>query len=376
MLSIRYTNPTSDGSGYASCGRSYIKALIDYGHDVTINQVSFEAARPDLGDFYSYLNPNLNRSIDYEFNIIHLTPEQYPTHFQYGKINVGLTVWETTRIPQLWVESCNRMDAIIVPCEWNVEVFRNSGVTVPIYCVPHVVCFDGKEIVPEFTVDGVPNDVFKFYSIFQFVERKDPVSLLKAYWHAFSEKDKVALILKTYRSDYSQSEKQVVIDTIRRIKASMPMPETQGYASVYLVTDMLSVDEIIGLHKYGDCFVNLNRSEGFGLPEAEAIVLGKPVIVTGFGGVLEFLNDENSLLVNYTLTPVSGMPHIPWYTGDQLWAQADVLDAAKKMRYIYDNRNIIDTLTSKKGDVANKLSYHGIAKLFTNVLEDIKQHRS
>ena len=372
MYKIRYTNPTSDGSGYASCGRSYIKALIDYGHDISINQVSFEAARPDLGEFKDYIMPNIQRPNGHTINLVHLTPEQYPIHWQSGKINVGFTVWETTKIPQLWVECCNKMDAIIVPCEWNVKVFRDSGVNVPIFCVPHVVDYTGHEDVEEFGVDSVPADAFKFYSIFQFVERKDPVSLLKAYWHAFTEKDNVALVLKTYRSDYSAGEKQIVIDTIKRVKASMPMPQDRGYPPVYLITDMLSVDEITGLHKYGDCFVNLNRAEGFGLPEAEAAVLGNPVIVTGFGGVLEYLDDSNSLLVDYTLTPVSGMPNIPWYTGDQLWSQANVYHASQLMRKLYEDRNLYDTISRNcVKSVKPKLSYEAIGKLYTKVLDEI-----
>ena len=373
MHKIRYTNPVLDGSGYAACGRTYIKALIDKGHDVTINQVTFEAARPDIGEFTEYINPNIGRNIDYDINLIHLTPEQYPIHMQHGKINVGFTVWETTKIPQLWVECCNKMDAIIVPCKWNVEVFRDSGVVVPIYCVPHVVDYQGKDAdVPPFSVDGVPDGAFKFYSIFQFVERKDPVSILKAYWHAFTAGDNVALILKTYRSDYSDAEKQIVIETIKRLKASIPMPSGVIHAPVYVITDMLSVDEITGLHKYGDCFVNFNRAEGFGLPEAEAAVLGNPVIVTGFGGVLEYLNNGNSLLVDYTLTPVSGMPHIPWYTGDQLWAQANVYHASELMKQIYNDRELYDRVSkSAKQTVGEQLSYDSIGNLYSEVLDSI-----
>jgi glycosyltransferase involved in cell wall biosynthesis len=33
-----------------------------------------------------------------------------------------------------------------------------------------------------------------------------------------------------------------------------------------------------------DCYVSLHRSEGFGLTIAEAMLLGKPVIATRYGG--------------------------------------------------------------------------------------------
>ena len=371
-LKLRYVNPVLDSSGYAACGRSYIRALIEAGNDVSINQVSFEEARPELGSYADYILPNIDKNNNYDVNIVHLTPEQYPIHLQYGKVNIGFTVWETTKIPDLWVECCNSMDAIIVPCEWNVKVFRNSGVTVPIFCVPHVVDLGDIDTVPEFSVDGVSNTSFKFYSICQFTERKDIISLLKAYWYAFDSNDDVVLILKTYRSNYSDSETKVVIETIKRIKAIMPMPDGRGYPRVNVITDMLSVDEITGLHKYGDCFVSLNRAEGFGLPEAEAATVGNPNIVTGFGGVLEFLNNTNSLLVNYTLTPVSGMPHIPWYKGDQLWAQADVEHAALCMRKIFDDKELYNNLSKNSIEqVSNKLSSKNIGELYTKTIMDI-----
>jgi glycosyltransferase involved in cell wall biosynthesis len=53
-----------------------------------------------------------------------------------------------------------------------------------------------------------------------------------------------------------------------------------------------------------DCYVSLHRSEGFGLGLAEAMLLGKPVIATGFSGNLEFMKPTNSFLVSYNLVPI------------------------------------------------------------------------
>ena len=53
-----------------------------------------------------------------------------------------------------------------------------------------------------------------------------------------------------------------------------------------------------------DCYVSLHRSEGFGLTPAEAMYLGKPVIATAYGGVMEFMTPENAYLVDHTMTRV------------------------------------------------------------------------
>ena len=49
---------------------------------------------------------------------------------------VAYTMFEATKLPPGWAAEINRYArALIVPCAWNVEVFRANGVTVPIRVV-------------------------------------------------------------------------------------------------------------------------------------------------------------------------------------------------------------------------------------------------
>ena len=371
MLKLKYWCPLFDCSGYASCSRHYVKALIDRGVNITLSPVSFEKERPNLGSTGEYLSKFINILSDYDINLIHLTPEHYPLYKEKGKVNVGYTVWETNKLHSKWVDYCNCMDAILVPCEWNVKVFKDSGVTVPVYCVPHVVDVTEHNNIKEFKVNGPSQNDYIFYSIFQFNQRKDPLSLLQAYWKAFNSKDNVALVIKTYMNGYSNKEKQIIIQTIKELKQTILMPEGKDFAPVYLVLDLLTDNEILGLHKYGDCFVSLNRGEGFGLPEAEAAATGNPVITTGYGGVNQFLDKNNSYLLKYSLVPVMRQRML-WYTFDQLWAQADICDAASTMYYVYKNQNA----AKKKGMLArtnmkDNFNYEVIGKLYVDTLEKI-----
>lgn len=371
MLKIKYWSAFFDSSGYGSCSRHYVKALNGCGADLTLSPVSFEKTRPDLGEFGEYLNKYVSRYIDYDINLIHLTPEHYPLYKEDGKINVGYTVWETSKIHHDWIGYCNCMDAIIVPCEWNVNVFRDSGVTVPIYCVPHVVNTEGINEIKEFPVAGPSENDYIFYSVFQFNERKDIASLLKAYWCTFTKEDEVALVIKTHINSYTDEEKNTIIKIIKNIKRGIQLPRGKEFAPMYLILDILSNDAMIGLHKWGDCFVSLNRAEGFGLPEAEAAAAGNPIIVTGYGGVNQFLDNKNSYLLDYMLVPVTGNNNL-WYTSDQLWAQSDICDAVETMRFVYKHKEA----AKQKGllaqeNIKDNFNYETIGNLYLKTLEKI-----
>ena len=64
----------------------------------------------------------------------------------------------------------------------------------------------------------------------------------------------------------------------------------------YLDRD-LGPDELAGVYTACNCLVHPYRGEGFGLPIAEAMASGLPVIVTGYGAALDFCNEENAYLV-------------------------------------------------------------------------------
>src|SRR5438128_8701674 len=52
-----------------------------------------------------------------------------------------------------------------------------------------------------------------------------------------------------------------------------------------------------GLYTACQSLVHPYRGEGFGLPIAEAMASGLPVIVTGYGAALDFCNDDNAFLL-------------------------------------------------------------------------------
>lgn len=343
MVGVKYVGPINDFSGYGEASRNYIFSLHQKGIPVTVSPRNFDPNPPAITDpeKKEILASLVGKKIPYDVVIIHLTPDLYPMYAEKGKYNIGFSAWETTLIHPKWVHSCSVLDEMWTPCDWNVKAFKDSGLKMPVLKVPHGIdqgMFDGLE-EKEFKVKGLSPSTFKFYSIFQWIYRKNPEGLLRAYFNAFDDSDDVALVLKTYRAGVTR-DKGYIRDRILDIKKDMNIGH---YPKVILIGDLLSKTQMLGLHLFGDCCACLHRGEGWGLPLFEAGLAGNPVVATGVGGNVEFMKEDNSYLVDSQMTFVSNMSTFnPWYLGNQQWAEPDLINAAHLMRDVYDNREAAD----------------------------------
>lgn len=368
---IKYISPAFDNSGYAQASRGNILALHRAGVPITLSPVSFEYANPELGEAGVILKSLVNKDIDYNIVIVHTTPEFWSAHKEVTKTMIGYTVWETDKLHPDWAPYINaNVSKCLVPCEWNRDVFKRSGVEVPIGVVPHGIDTNyASSDNTTFSISGLNEDTYVFYSIFQWQERKNPAGLIKSYLHAFHNGEDVALVLKTYRSSYDDKEKEAVRQLIGYTKYMSPVVGGT-HPPIFLIPNMLSDSEIRSLHRRGDCYVSLDRGEGFGCVPFEAGASGNPVIITGIGGALEYAKPDNSYLVNYNLTPVANMPVCPWYSVDQLWAEPDLYDASTKMRHVYAHRDEAKDRGAKlQKYIRNNMTWDHIG---TRLIEEIR----
>ncbi len=104
-----------------------------------------------------------------------------------------------------------------------------------------------------------------------------------------------------------------------------------------LITDELNEEDMLRLHHRGDCYVSLCRSEGWGLGAFDAAGYGNPVIITGFGGQLEYLPGDLAFLVNYKIVPVSDRIGKASYSTNQNWGEPDILHASRLMRWVFEH---------------------------------------
>lgn len=323
-------------SGYAEAARNYVLSIHKKGYPITVQPISFEQTHPDLGKNAEILRGLVNNRILYDKVIIHCTPDLWRNFVPHesNKHIIGFTVWETSNLHPLWTQSCAQAREVWLPCDWNLQVFRDSGVTVPLYKIPHATEIPNLSVLPNFNLEGISENTFVFYSIFQWQERKNPYGLLNAYLAAFNKNEDVVLVLKTYTKEANDNK-----DELRKqIVNFRSFLNLDNYPRMYLLVENLSKEAMLALHKRGDCFVLLQRAEGWGLPHFEAASCGKPIITPSYGGQTEFLKEDNSYLLDYHLTPVGGMPWSPYYKGDQWWCEPNAKQAVETLRYVYHNR--------------------------------------
>jgi glycosyltransferase involved in cell wall biosynthesis len=342
-----------DNSGYGQAAIGYVRALVNAGAAVewipirnvadgarvvardAIPLLGEAADSPGLVDLPALLAATA-APIDPAVVATWCVPELWPALQLPGRRNVGMTVWETDRIPAHWRGLLHAVDALVVPSAFTRDVFVGSGVRVPVTVVPHVrrhawSSFTGPELAAAREGFGIPSNAFVFYNIGTWDPRKDPAFLLQAFAQAFGDSDDVVLVLKVPPQGYGDppyySQRPTTVlaeEVLTRLQDLLGRPLPR----IVLLPYELNLRGIDLLHALGDCYVSFSHGEGFALGAFDAATRGIPVVMTDWGGQGEYLGTGHSGLVASRRVPVPVFPPSqPSYWPSQRWAQVSLDDA-------------------------------------------------
>lgn len=281
----------------------------------------------------------------YAINLLHVNADQVPNVFSQlgeryfaGKYNIGYWFWELSDFPRKWFGAFDYFNEIWVASDFLLDAISKVS-PVPVVKIPVSIDFTVKKNLTRASL-GIEDDIFIFLNIFDaksFPERKNPMALIDAFATAYNDFGcrRSLLILKMSNTE----ENPQLLDAIKE--------KTNGL-TVIIINEYFDRDQIYDLISLSDCYVSLHRSEGFGLPLAEAMYLGKPVIATGYSGNMDFMNINNSYLVKYGLVEIE--KDIGPYEKGSAWAEPDTAQAAELMYFVYSNRGD----AAKTGDIASQ----------------------
>jgi glycosyltransferase involved in cell wall biosynthesis len=228
--------------------------------------------------------------------------------------------WEESAFPQRFVKDFNAgLDLITVMSEFVRNVLHRNGVHVPI----EVVGLGANHVLSESAkpVGRVQGDSFDFLHVSSCFPRKAPEVLIRAFCAEFTRRDDVRLIIKTFANPHNEVAK--IFDEIGA--------EYPRHAPIEIVWEPLDIGEMRYLYEHAGCLVSASRGEGFGLPAAEAMILGCPVIATVYSGQADICNQENCWPVQYELVPAC--THLT--EGRSLWANPIVDSLRAQMRTVF-----------------------------------------
>jgi glycosyltransferase involved in cell wall biosynthesis len=373
-------------SGYGVAGRRLMLALDGVGVDLTYTPMVRAGggryyaplATPTLGD--PELDPLLGSSGPFETVVGHLAPEYYPLlRSEYPQATlVAHTVWETDRLPEHWLPLMEIPDLLVVPCRWNAETIQASGISTPVEVVPHVATVPRRRTSP--TWDWITGDVFVFYTIANWTTRKTVWNTIRAYLEAFRSGEPVLLLVKTSQLDFTYSGNpptELIQPGTTPWAVAQALKDYRDPAPVQLVTRELSEEELQALHTRGDCFVSLCRSEGWGVPSFDAAAYGNPVVITGFGGQLDYLDADTAFLVDYELVSVDDPLGAPSFTPDQNWAEPSVTHGAELLRRAYeDPEGARERARELSRRILTSYRPQAIAEAFVRTLAQARETRS
>ena len=265
---------------------------------VTLNYFEFEG--------YGRLKNLLKKYI--EFNPISknelVLAYPHPRENPNGK-TIYHTVFEADKLPDKWVEPANQADALIVPAPFVKEVFRNSGVNVPIYVIP--------EGTDEWEPFPAPVGEFTFLHFDATSEnyRKGTDLVIRAFLDLFANREGFRLIIKGHDRE---------------------RPEEKRYPNIKYIYKTLPREELTNLMEKAHCFVFPSRGEGFALPPLEMMAHGVPTIVSD--------NSAMSAYAQYAI-PVKTERLIPsqydiWECEGH-WFEPSLEDLKEKMLMVYYN---------------------------------------
>jgi len=184
--------------------------------------------------------------------------------------------------------------------------------------------------------------------------------LIKTFSTVFKylPKDKrPGLILKTSHAGFSVIDRENTREKIENI-----IKDLKDVPPIYLLHGDLKEDEMAQLYNHPKIKVMLSftKGEGYGRPLAEFATTGKPIIVSKWSGLIDFLPSENTVFLDGQLTDVHQSAADKFLLKESKWFTVNYSDAANKIYQVfndYDNHlkkssglrtNILTNFTMEK----------------------------
>ena len=359
-------------SGYCNHTRGLANALNKI-HDVKLTTQLPDKWELDCNDSELQM---INRTDDLErINIIIDLPHNWNQYLS-KKHNIGFLVFEGDKIPlswidcikdkrvtQVWVPSTHVFDAIknTLTEDYSRQINKNK-----VKIVPHGVDLDVFFPSEQTEKEGVQTPrTFTFLCNKGFRNELDRGGIqhaIKAFLNEF-KKGEAKLMIKLNLA-YAMSPEalnEIIIKYYKETKK--PKSEMPEIMAIY---ENLSPKQLSIMYNQCDVLLNPTEGEAFSLPCIEAMVCGKPVITTNFGGQIDYIDNINGWLIDYELHEVQ---HELIYEGIQ-WAKPNIEMLQNAMRDAVNNNKSVINKGAQALSTAKNYTWENSSLKATQYLEE------
>ena len=324
-------------------GQNIARSLIKYGHTVDlfstngISYLSDDLAQNIIGyteERSQVVNGRLPDP-EYDCQISYTAMKNFPMYLSNGNKNrFGIWCYEFAghnALPTGFAKHYKNCDLMLPPSQFAKQVFIDSGVPENnMTVIPHGIDFEQIESATPYQLK-TQKSIKIGIIIGQVHRRKNLPDMLEMYGKAFTNKDDVCLIIKVQDRTPKQPFELSFPDILKTFKSKFP-----HHAEIEIIREY--IPNIFSIYKACDIIFYATNCEGFGFPSLEALACGKINITSRYGGVLDFCNDDNSLLIDgkeFNVPP----NYLYWTnkTGTKAFIP-NIDNGIEKLRYAVENK--------------------------------------
>lgn len=179
-------------------------------------------------------------------------------------IRLAYSMCESTKIPGPWTAILNKhFDAVIVPDEFLIKVYKNSGVKIPIFVLPLALYLDELLKTP---LKSAARKPFLFGVSASLSRNKNVRLLIDAFAEEFGNRSDIVLKIHSPLNGNS--------DELRERTSQLKLTNVEWSIGA------LAWSAYIKFMQGIDCYVLLSKGEGFSITVREALALGLPCIIS------------------------------------------------------------------------------------------------
>ncbi|UKB80123.1 glycosyltransferase [Chryseobacterium sp. MEBOG07] len=348
-LSVNYHGFFDGNFGISEATRLNALALETIG--IKVNRINYSSEtfeRIDSGSEASYPINVFHININFINNFFSKNQDlNLKDHY-----NIIYWAWEFPEVSDKVVEILNVFDELWVPSDFCVNIFtKYTGIPVIRFSHPIQKMAESKDF--ELSQYNISPDSKIYLTIFDSLSttiRKNPEATLEAFTTVFKEDKNSVLIVKTHNLERSK-------DAQKALEAYNNIP------NVIIINEHFSKEKLHSLIQQSDVLISLHGSEGFGLTMAEAMAYGKIVVGTGYSGNLDFMNVNNSFLIQYDFIKTSNTKGL--IDEGLTLAKPSLKDSVEKLQYIKNNFDALASIRENaKSQIAENFSIQSIGELF------------